>query len=130
GTFQPEMDVHAGGEIDSIAVTDLNHDGNQDIVADSQLAFNGSASVVLGNGNGTFQAHREYRYGGIFGKLFAGDFNGDGKMDIAVANGTNTFLVLTGNGGGLLAGSGSHATKQLPTEIISGDVNNDGIADV
>jgi len=130
GTFQPELDVHAGGEIDSIVVTDLNHDGNLDIVADAALSFNGSASVVLGNGDGTFQTHKEYKYGGIFGRLFAGDFNGDGKMDVAVANGNDGFLVLLGKGNGELAGSVSHNTKRLPTEIVSADVNNDGLADI
>lgn len=131
GTFQPRVDVHAGGEIDNIVIADLNHDGNPDIVADSHLAFNGSASVLLGNGDGTFQAHQEYQYGGILGRLFAVDFNGDGNVDIGVANGRNTLLVLLGDGQGHLAGSNSIPTRGvLSTAVISGDINNDGLPEL
>lgn len=131
GTFQPRTDVSAGGGIDSMVVTDLNHDGNPDIVADTPLSFNGSASVLLGNGDGTFQSHQEYEYGGLFGRLYAEDFNGDGKVDIGVANGKNGLLVLLGKGNGQLAGAKSVPTgESLPTAIISGDINNDGLTDL
>jgi len=131
GTFQPRLDAHAAAGIDSIVVADLDHDGNPDIVADSPLAFNGSALVLLGKGDGTFRAHQEYLYGGILGRLYAGDFNGDGNQDIGVANGKNTFLVLLGDGKGRLAGGSSATTGGLlPTDIISGDINNDGLPEL
>ena len=51
-------------------------------------------------------------------------------MDIGVANGANTLLVLLGTGTGQLAGSHLHRTKGLPTDLVNGDLNNDGLADV
>ena len=58
--------------------------------------------MLLGNGDGTFQAAADLRRrdGGAIA-VAVGDFNGDGKLDLAVANhGSNTVSVLLGNGDG------------------------------
>ena len=69
----------------SIAVTDFNLDGVPDAVTANYLS--GTASVLLGIGDGRFEAPidagitGEYPYG-----VATGDFNGDGKPDFAVTN--------------------------------------------
>ena len=58
-------------------------------------------SVLLGNGDGTFQAGGELRRGLMPASVAVGDFNGDGKPDLAVTNsGSASVSVLLGNGDG------------------------------
>jgi hypothetical protein len=129
GTFQPRTDAAVGGFANGIVVADLNQDGNPDIIVNSGLPFDGSISVILGKGDGTFQPHTDYKNGQDFGTLFAGDFNGDGKTDIGLANLTIGFEVFLGHGDGTIAGSTDFTTGTGPTFISAGDLNGDGIPD-
>ena len=56
-------------------------------------------SVLLGNGDGTFQAHVDYGAVAYPYSVAVGDFNGDGKLDLATANGYGVSVLL-GNGDG------------------------------
>src|SRR5204862_447537 len=79
----------------SVAAADVNGDGKPDLAA----ANYGSAtvSVLLGNGNGTFQAKQDFATGARPNSVAAADVNGDGKPDLAVANfGAGTVSVLLG----------------------------------
>jgi len=88
GTFQPAVNyaVGPGNEIDGGAVTvgDFNGDGKLDLVAANRDSNN--VSVLLGNGDGTFQGEVSYSVGNRPDSVALGDFNGDGKPDLAVAN--------------------------------------------
>ena len=58
-------------------------------------------SVLLGNGDGTFQPQVTYAVGAVPAAIVAGDFTGDGRIDLAVANGLRRHVsVLLGNGDG------------------------------
>jgi hypothetical protein len=72
---------------DSVAAADVNGDGKIDLVTDG-------VSVLLGNGDGTFQRGASVVSGGS-GAVNVGDFNGDGKLDIAAG-----LSILLGNGNG------------------------------
>ncbi len=92
-------------------------------------------AVLLGNGNGTFQAPEFYTVGTATNtptSLTTGDFNHDGFLDVAVANtGDNTVSVLTGNGSGALTPSGTPTNVgQIPEAIRAGDFNGDGYSDL
>jgi hypothetical protein len=60
-----------------------------------------------------------------------GDFNGDGKLDLAVANqGSNNVSVLLGNGDGTFRAAVSYGTGQFPYSVAVGDFNRDGKLDL
>ena len=88
GTFQPATIYSTGGIGPAQGtVTDLNGDGNPDLVVpNSQSATIG---VLLGNGDGTFQAATTYSNAGT-AQAAAGDVNGDGRADIV----DNTSVII------------------------------------
>lgn len=89
-----------------------------------------TVSILIGNGNGTFQPHIDLPVGLNPRSLTAGDFNGDGKIDLAVANqGDNTISIL-GNGNGTFRPQAPYATGASPTSVATGDFNRDGKLDL
>jgi hypothetical protein len=138
GTFQPAMayDVWMNGGADignnvSVAVADVNGDGKPDVVV-AERDWN-VVTVLLGNGDGTFQTRADYGSGGSDADSVAiGDVNGDGKPDLVVATlAGGTVCVLLNNGDGTFRpavgyGSGAPAT----TSAAVADVNGDGKPDL
>ncbi len=99
----------------ALAVGDFNGDGNLDIAAAALGANN--LQIVLGNGDGTFQAAQTITGPGG-NSLAVGDFNGDGKLDLAVADSTvNQVNVLMGDGHG---GFVSESLTVLGTPFAAG----------
>ena len=89
-----------------------------------------TVSVLLGNGDGTFQPQVTYAVGIVPDAIVAGDFTGDGQLDLAVANIlSNDVSVLLGNGDGTFADPGQLATTPHATPLVA-DVNGDGTDDV
>jgi hypothetical protein len=113
----------------SQVVGDFNGDGKADLAVVNQGA--NTVSVLLGNGNGTFQAKTDYATGASPLGIAVGDFNGDGKADLVVANkGSNTLSVLLGNGDGTFLPKNDITLPLTPTAVTVGDFNGDGHADL
>ena len=112
-----------------VVVADLNGDGIADLVTSN---YGGTTiSVLLGNGDGTFQPHVDYTVGALSFGLAVGDLNGDGFPDVVVASGTNTLVsVLLGNGDGTLQPAQNYDTGGVPEYVVIGDFNRDGILDL
>ncbi|HEY7312010.1 MAG TPA: VCBS repeat-containing protein, partial [Gemmataceae bacterium] len=111
------------------AVGDFNGDGRSDLVLVNQGA--NTVSVLLGNGNGTFQAKTDYATGTSPAGVAVGDFNGDGKADLAVVNsGANSISVLAGNGDGTFQPKTDIALTLTPKALTTGDFNGDGNTDI
>jgi hypothetical protein len=84
-----------------VTAADLNLDGKPDLVVTN--LGGSSISILLGLGDGNFQAAMNYAVGDAPASAAVGDFNGDGKPDVAVANsGYYTVSILLGNGDGTL----------------------------
>ncbi|HEV2423273.1 MAG TPA: FG-GAP-like repeat-containing protein [Terriglobia bacterium] len=113
----------------AVAVADVNGDGIPDLVTGDQLA--NAVSVMLGNGDGTFQPQVEYTTGFEPISIVVADLNQDGKLDVAVTNfEDDTIGVLLGNGDGTFQTQVIYQTAGGPFSIAAGDVNGDGIPDL
>jgi Bacterial Ig-like domain (group 3)/FG-GAP-like repeat/Abnormal spindle-like microcephaly-assoc'd, ASPM-SPD-2-Hydin len=93
GTFQTAVTYGSGGHgTDSVVVADVNGDSKPDIVvanycASSNDCSDGMLGVLLGNGDGTFQAAVTYgESSGYATSVAVADVNGDGKPDLVVTN--------------------------------------------
>ncbi|HEV3204841.1 MAG TPA: VCBS repeat-containing protein, partial [Gemmataceae bacterium] len=96
-SFIAGLSFDAGFDSDSVVVGEFNRDGIPDLAVTNYGID--TVSVLLGNGNGTFQAPRNFAAGVHPISVAVGDFNGDGIPDLAVANGgSNNVSVLLGNG--------------------------------
>ena len=113
----------------SVAIGDMSGDGKPDLVA-TNLTGN-TVSVLLGNGDGTFQAKVDYGTGVSPGSTAIGDVSGDGKPDLVTANATSsTVSVLLGNGDGTFQAKVDYGTGASPQSVAIGDVTGDGKPDL
>jgi hypothetical protein len=110
-------------------VGDFNGDGKADLAVVNEGS--NTVSVLLGNGDGTFQTKTDYPTGAFPVGVAVGDFNGDGHLDIAVANlSSNSISILLGNGDGTLQPKTDIALLLTPLALTVGDFNGDGKADI
>jgi len=98
------------------------------------LGNTAGVAILLGNGDGTFQAARTFATAGSrlyypVGLVVA-DFNHDGRLDIATANNSVGASVLLGKGDGTFQPYQLLGSSQGPTWIAAGDFNNDGNMDL
>jgi hypothetical protein len=136
GSFQPAQSYSAGTQLlNGMALGDFNGDGSPDLVcADYHSPV---VTVLLGNGDGSFQAPVSYPAGpsGLAYSVTVGDFDGDGILDLAVANprgfSEGMVSILRGNSDGSFQAPVSYPTgNQNPVSVAVADFNGDGIADL
>ena len=120
--------VTVGNGAYGVTTGDFNNDGFADIAVENYLS--NTVSVLLGKGDGTFQAQVAYPVGTKPERVLTADLNGDGNLDLVVANtGSNTISVLLGNGDGTFQ---TQVTYPVASPVGLGlmDINHDGIPDV
>lgn len=139
GTFQAPKTYDSGGYGPplSVAVADVNGDGNLDVLVANSCAtstcINGSVGVLLGNGDGTFQAPRSYASGGNGAvSLVLADMNSDGKLDIVVAHVCFDINCKSAAVGVLLGeGDGTFQVAQIyPLGYLGFNLNSIAVADI
>ena len=135
GTFGTKTDYPAGPTPAKFAVADFNGDGKVDLaVADAGARVDGRLSILLGNGDGSFQAPVSYKTGRAGatepGSVAVGDFNQDGKLDIAVSDIMSGINIFLGNGDGTFQPRIFTSGPQQPLDIETGDFNGDGKLDL
>lgn len=132
--FDPPRHILSGGIGPvSVAALDLNGDGIIDVAAVNISTLDptrSGVSVLLGNGDGTFQAAVLYPAGLAPDSVAAGDFNGDGKIDLAVADFGGGVSLLLGNGDGSFQGATNFDSDNFLGFVAVGDFNGDGVLDL
>ena len=120
-----------------IIAADFNGDGIPDLAVGNNGAFSptpgqpSTVGILLGNADGTFQPMVEYAVGSQPIDLAVGDFNRDGKLDLAVANwGSATVSILLGNGDGTFQPQPAFAAAGTPYSVVTADFNGDGKLDL
>jgi len=133
GDYQNSFSYKAGGSPRAISVSDIDVDGDADIVVAN--ADSNDVAVLLGNGNGMFEAAL-YTVGTSPSAVFVADVDGDTYSDIITANaGSNNVTVLLSKGGGAFdpkdsAFAKDYAVGDNPQSVFVADVDGDTFVDI
>ena len=113
----------------SVIAADINGDGKPDLVTAN--GNNGTVSILINNGDGTFAAPVSYAAGTDPVAVAVGDVNGDGFPDLVVADSAgNSVQVLLNNGNGTFAAPVAIQDGTDPVAVILADLTGDGILDI
>lgn len=133
GTFQEHVDYSTILSPTSLALGDFNSDGNIDLaVAVSEGGYWVEILLLLGNGNGTFQAAQVGYQDNIsmIRSIAAGDLNGDGILDLGATYKDGFTQTIVGVGDGTLQSAVTISSMDGSNSITVGDFNNDGKLDL
>jgi hypothetical protein len=123
----------AGSAPSAVSVGDLNHDGTADLVVANQSSAD--ISVLLGRGDATFEQSgnpsARFAVGQRPTSQVAADLNGDGRLDLAVANiSSDDISVLIGRTGGTFAPQIRYPVGDSPSSIVAADFDGDSLVDL
>jgi hypothetical protein len=130
GTFQAARHFETGINVTAVTVGDINGDGRLDIaLANTGFGHDATVSVLLGNGDGSFQLAQNFDAGIYPGSVALADVNRDGHLDLVVTAGS--VRVLLGNGDGSLRSTGvNYVAGSRPVGLAVGDFTGDGWPDL
>ena len=120
----------------SVAVGDFNGDGKLDLAVANMCSpgplctYPGTLSILLGDGAGNFSLASSPTAGTEPSAVAVGDFNGDGNLDLAVADWGDFASVFLGDGTGNFTLSWSSFVGYCPQSVAVGDFNGDGNLDL
>lgn len=128
GTFRNRSDYATGQHPTAVVAGDFNADGKTDLAVAANLDIFGNVSILMGRGDGTFLPGAVYNEGFGISSMVAADFNGDGKLDLAVVSMiNNTVFILKGTGNGAFQVQGTYGTDNGPMAIAAGTFRKNGI---
>lgn len=134
GTFATRVKYNVGvySQPYSVAIGNINNDGNKDlVVAKSVHNYGAGISVLMNNGSGGFPSHTNYPTGGSGYSVALGDFNGDGSLDAAMANyNYHVVSIFFNDGTGVFNPYVNHTTGTNPSSVAVGDLDGDNKPDL
>src|SRR5205807_2244893 len=134
GTFKPKVDYATNQSFYSVVAIDVNGDNKLDLVTagatfDNNFNNTGAVSILVGNGNGTFQSPVNYADDGSPYAIAVADFNGDGKPDVVTNSSFSSARVRFNNGDGTLGPPADYFTNGADF-LATGDLNGDSKPDI
>jgi hypothetical protein len=134
GTFAAAVSYPVAYGARAVVAGDLNKDGKLDLVVANYVEYSGSTSsvsVLLGKGDGTFAARKDYPAGDGAYAVAVGDVDGDGDLDLVTADDLAGMLsVFLGKGDGTFAARKDYPAGNGPCAPVIGDFDKDGKADL
>ncbi len=132
GRFEVGQRFVVGESPEALALADLNGDGHLDIaVANFGFGIRGSISILLGDGVGGMKRAAGLRLEGNAADVAVGDFNADGKADLAAAVMNKDWVaVALGDGKGGFSFPEAFGVGNAPRSLTLGDFNKDGKLDI
>jgi hypothetical protein len=133
GRFAAEANYAAGSKPYSVFAFDADGDEDPDLAVTNHYDFasTDSISILKNAGDGTFPVRRSYAVGSEPLYAFAADLDGDGDMDMAVANyESHTVSILKNAGDGTFQQKVDYAVDGWPTAVFAADLDGDGDADL
>ncbi len=131
GRFRPALNSGHGIGTFDMAIGDFNGDGKLDLaLAGYTNSAQGVLQIMLGIGDGTFKMGQKFQLPGIPSSITTADFNGDGKLDLAL--GMGNIALYQGKGDGTFASVGTVivGTQNSVGGVRVGDFNADGKPDL
>jgi hypothetical protein len=131
GTYQDSINYSTEPETYSVFAADLDGDGDQDLATANSLEPPDNVSILLNNGDGTFQETINYTAGTRPNSIYAADFDNDGDNDLALTNSvSNDVSILFNNGNATFQGAINYGNVGEPKSVLSADLNNDNFYDL
>ena len=130
GTLGKQVHTPAPYTTQLLGVGDFNGDGFLDVVTAGQFGGTSVMGVLLGNGDGTFRTGESYPIYIGPQSITVADFNGDGILDVAVAEPEGGAIsIFLGNGDGTFRAAPTIGAS-FPGSVVSADINGDDIPDL
>ncbi|HVI11152.1 MAG TPA: FG-GAP-like repeat-containing protein [Candidatus Binatia bacterium] len=133
GTFQNAITTQPSFAVQALGIGDFNGDGKLDLVTAGQFGASSYVYILLGNGDGTFHVGESYMAENSPSSITVADFNGDHKLDFAVANfegvGTGNVGVWIANGDGTFQ-QGVNYPTEFPQSVTSARLSGNGNLDL
>jgi FG-GAP-like repeat len=138
---KPAQNYSVGTNPRAVATGDFNGDGKMDLAVvnfgDPSASDDGNISILLGNGDGTFQTAKNVAAGKNCAGIVAGDFDGDGKDDVALVRQGNASMndngdvsLFLGNGDGTFHPGQVLTPGKNPAAALADDLDGDGKLDL
>jgi FG-GAP-like repeat len=129
GHFQEQTPFGGGDFGGPIGIADLNGDGILDVLFEGEVQGSGTVQVFLGHGDGTFTQKTALNLNTTGSTAAIGDFNGDGKLDLAVPESGQVDIFL-GNGDGTYQPMVPYSCYPCGGSVAAADLNGDGKLDL
>lgn len=131
--FAPATVVRVGQHPERLALGDLNADGRLDVIVTDPPSD--SVWILIGTGSGTYLAARQINVPNSIdpAAVAVGNFDDTGNLDLAIADGrlAKVFILLNDNANPpVFRRGGDFNVGEVPTEILSADLNADGKRDI
>lgn len=133
GTFAAPIDYQTVSFASRVLASDIDRDGDADLVVSGGYSTSGGLQVHLNDGSGAFVSGEAHLLGGFPSAIWASDLNADGYPDVVSTNNypyPGALSILLNDGDGALNAPAEYALPWNPTFVTGADLNCDFVPDL